>query len=49
MTTFADIRATLVEALNIDLVGPTPNDPTHAEEVLKQAPSSGSQWLFGSL
>lgn len=39
MTTSADIRATLVEALNIDLVGPAPTNPTHAEEVLKQAPS----------
>jgi hypothetical protein len=39
VTTSADIRATLVEALNIDLVGPAPNDTIHAEEVLKQAPS----------
>lgn len=39
MTTSADIRATLVDALNIGLVGPAPNDPTHAEKVLNQAPS----------
>ncbi|MDB9529587.1 DISARM system helicase DrmA [Oscillatoria sp. CS-180] len=39
MTTSADIRATLVDALNIDLVGPAPNNSTHAEEVLNQAPS----------
>ncbi|MFQ4137392.1 DISARM system helicase DrmA [Nodosilinea sp. PGN35] len=39
MTTSADIRATLVDALNIDLVGPTPHDTDHAEEILRQAPS----------
>ena len=39
MTTSAEIRATLVDALNIDLVGPTPTDTDHAEEILRQAPS----------
>ncbi|AFY62377.1 DISARM system helicase DrmA [Synechococcus sp. PCC 6312] len=39
MTTSAEIRATLVDALNIDLVGPAPNDTKHANEVLTQAPS----------
>jgi hypothetical protein len=38
-TTAADIRSTLVDALQIDLVGPTPTDSEHAEEVLTQAPS----------
>ncbi|MBD2036583.1 helicase [Leptolyngbya sp. FACHB-321] len=38
-TTAAAIRATLVDALQIDLVGPTPTDSEHAEEVLTQAPS----------
>lgn len=37
--TSAEIRSTLVDALQIDLVGPTPNDTEHAEEVLTQAPS----------
>ena len=39
MTTSAEIRATLVDALNLDLVGPTPDDTDHAKEVLSQAPS----------
>ncbi|WP_242028557.1 hypothetical protein [Pseudanabaena sp. FACHB-2040] len=39
MTTSAEIRSTLVEALQLDLVGPTPGDTEHAEEILKQAPS----------
>ncbi|MGA7934743.1 MAG: hypothetical protein WCA35_14460, partial [Kovacikia sp.] len=38
-TTAADIRSTLVDALQIDLVGPKPDDTEHAEEVLTQAPS----------
>lgn len=39
MTTSAEIRATLVNALNLDLVGPTPTDTDHLEETLRQAPS----------
>jgi hypothetical protein len=37
--TSAEIRSTLVDALQIDLVGPKPDDTEHAEEVLTQAPS----------
>ena len=37
--TSAEIRSTLVDALQLDLVGPTPTDRDHAEEVLTQAPS----------
>ncbi len=37
--TSAEIRSTLVDALQLDLVGPTPIDTEHAEEVLTQAPS----------
>ncbi len=37
--TSAEIRSTLVDALQLDLVGPTPADPERAEEVLIQAPS----------
>ncbi|MCU0527531.1 MAG: hypothetical protein MUF72_22230 [Elainella sp. Prado103] len=37
--TSAEIRATLVDALQIDLVGPKPDDTEHAEEILTQAPS----------
>ena len=37
--TSAEIRSTLVDALQLDLVGPTPDDRDHAEEVLTQAPS----------
>ena len=35
----AEIRDTLVDALQLDLVGPTPNDRERAQEVLIQAPS----------
>lgn len=38
-TTSAEIRSTLVDALQIDLVGPKPTDTVHAEEVLTEAPS----------
>jgi len=38
-TTASEIRATLVDALQLDLVGPTPTDADHAEEVLTQSPS----------
>ena len=37
--TSAEIRSTLVDALQIDLVGPKPDDTDHAEEVLTEAPS----------
>ncbi|PSB15219.1 hypothetical protein C7B65_24840 [Phormidesmis priestleyi ULC007] len=45
--TSAEIRSTLVDALQLDLVGPTPVDRDHAEEVLIQAPSKW--YLTGSL
>ena len=37
--TSAEIRSTLVDALQIDLVGPTPTDAQHASEVLSEPPS----------
>jgi hypothetical protein len=37
--TSAEIRTKLVDALQLDLVGPTPDDGEHAHEVLIQAPS----------
>jgi hypothetical protein len=33
------IRSLLIEALQLDLVGPTPDDIDHAEEIIDQAPS----------
>lgn len=39
MTTPAEVRQQLVEALQLDLVGPTPEDALHAEETIPQAPS----------
>ncbi len=33
------VRTRLVDALRLDLVGPTPDDALHAEEVLPEAPS----------
>ena len=38
-TTSAEVRSLLIEALQLDLVGPTPDDAVHAEETLDQAPS----------
>lgn len=38
-TTPAEIRKHLIDALQLDLVGPTPDDTAHAEEILPQAPS----------
>lgn len=35
----AEIRSILVDALQLDLVGPKPDDIEHAEEILTQAPS----------
>ncbi|NMG17996.1 hypothetical protein [Brasilonema bromeliae] len=38
-TTPAEVRSHLTDALQLDLVGPTPNDTTYACEVLTQPPS----------
>ncbi|BDA75948.1 Helicase-like (plasmid) [Calothrix sp. PCC 7716] len=38
-TTPAEVRSRLIDALQLDLVGPTPDDVEHAHEVLPQAPS----------
>ncbi|QLE59270.1 DISARM system helicase DrmA [Nostoc sp. TCL26-01] len=34
-----EVRSRLIEALQLDLIGPTPDDIDHAEEILDQAPS----------
>ncbi len=39
MTAAAAVRTQLIEALQLDLVGPSPDDLDHAEEELPQAPS----------
>lgn len=39
MTTSVQVRSKLVEALQLDLIGPTPDDQQYAEEKLIQAPS----------
>jgi hypothetical protein len=39
MITSANVRSHLIDALQLDLVGPTPDDAVHAEEILDQAPS----------
>lgn len=39
MTTSAAVRTRLIDALQLDLVGPTADDIDHAEEILPQAPS----------
>ena len=39
MTTSAEVRSHLIDALQLDLVGPTPDDTAHAKEILDQAPS----------
>ena len=38
-TSSAEVRQHLIDALQLDLVGPPPDDTAHAEEVLPQAPS----------
>ncbi|MBP5974342.1 helicase [Brasilonema sp. CT11] len=38
-TTPAEVRSHITNALQLDLVGPTPNDTTYAREVLTQPPS----------
>jgi len=38
-STSAEVRSTLVDALQLDLVGPTPDHTDYAREILKQAPS----------
>jgi hypothetical protein len=38
-STSATIRSQLIEALQLDLIGPTPDDTDHSEEILSQAPS----------
>ncbi len=37
--TSAEVRSHLIEALQLDLIGPTPDDVVHSEETLDQAPS----------
>ena len=39
MTTSAQVRTHLVEALQLDLIGPTPDDLEHADEILTQPPT----------
>jgi hypothetical protein len=45
MTTPVQVRAELVKALALDLVGPAPDDSAHREEILTQAPS---KWYLTS-
>ncbi|MHC5734914.1 DISARM system helicase DrmA [Nostoc sp.] len=35
----SEVRSHLIEALQLDLIGPTPDDIDHVEEILDQAPS----------
>lgn len=39
MPTSAEIRSTLIDALQLDLIGPRPTDTDYEEEVLSQSPS----------
>lgn len=39
MTESAEVRKKLVEALQLDLIGPTPEDSKHDQEILPQSPS----------
>jgi hypothetical protein len=38
-TTPAAVRSRLIDALQLDLIGPTPDDQIHAEEIIPQPPS----------
>lgn len=46
-TQSSTVRSHLIEALQLDLIGPTPDDINYAEEILDQAPSKG--YLTGFL
>ncbi|MDV3000184.1 MAG: hypothetical protein N5P05_001790 [Chroococcopsis gigantea SAG 12.99] len=39
MTTSREVRSAIIDALHFDLIGPTPDDVAHREEILTQAPS----------
>jgi hypothetical protein len=39
MTTPAQVRQHLIDALQLDLIGPTPDDEAHAAEIINQQPS----------
>ena len=39
MNTSAQVRTQLVKALQLDLIGPTPDDLERAQEILRQAPT----------
>lgn len=39
LETSAEVRASLIEALRLDLIGPSPDDPLHTHETIPQAPS----------
>lgn len=39
LETSAEVRASLIDALKLDLIGPEPDDSNHAQEVIPQAPS----------
>ena len=38
-TTPAQVRQKLIDTLQLDLIGPTPTDLAHAEEILNESPS----------
>ena len=39
LETSAAVRTSLIDALRLDLIGPTPDDTTHAEETIPRTPS----------
>ena len=39
LETSAAVRTSLIEALRLDLIGPSPDDAIHASEIIPQAPS----------
>jgi hypothetical protein len=42
----AQIRSTLIDALRLDLVGPDPDEPTHAAYAAETLPSQPSTWYL---
>ncbi|MCX4239767.1 DISARM system helicase DrmA [Paraliomyxa miuraensis] len=46
MTTSATVRASLVDALRLDLVGPDPTDPAHAPHATEQLSQSPTKWYL---
>lgn len=46
MTTAAQVRSQLIDALRLDVVGPRPGEPAHARYAEEVLPTSPSNWYL---